>query len=492
MAASRRKLNQNYINQVQPFKCICVLSSNGSLDAYPNNTQVNFTNNLPYEFQSKLLNDNKIYVRLRSICLNQDFDSLPFNLHTVPDDFHLIVMVNLNELEPTTSNSGYSQCLGRFNFHHDASQKNHQATHEFENTPFLPLRTNPLSRLSVTLTTILGDELTVKRGPPTLVTLELSNMDTTSQFSMTCFSHTPDLKDIFPNNELHSFKVLLPQTMNMSGWEVALQSVVFPPSLQSEMKAILMLEFDDVAGSRAAMVFNLNQYSTTNELLDEIDNQLTATRWSTFVTLAVHRDDKPTVQATQDRSRGRLVLVRRELDVMEDDPVIVVMNPAMYQILGEIEQEQDNFEENATYNYLLGSDEELSTISNPDINRVIKNPVVMLYSDLVEDSCVSNTVVPLLHIYPALPTRTNQQVTGGGMYEPTHLIYKRVKDHSFNTIEFQIRLTDGMFMDYGSIMDDAARANMWGSGNAGGMGINLIFRPIINATQMGGYVPVKL
>ena len=215
--------------------CTIVSTSNSSLDRFPLNSNSKFTHVLPemYEFDH-----NKTYlIGIKSVSLS--FRLMPrtpkisyfkiklleiapsINLSLDADD-HCLCQVSPPKKQKFTSTNFITGVLNN-----SVYKKEFKNPTYFSPTPDLP----NLQTLTYILTDENNNKLRLSGGPPTIITLEILEMENAQQFFFTV-SPTATLQ-YFPSNDYSDFKVVLPSeiTLPSGEWEVALHSVIIPKYL---------------------------------------------------------------------------------------------------------------------------------------------------------------------------------------------------------------------------------------------------------------------
>lgn len=198
-----------------------LLASNANLDAFPQNTLSEFTNLFPNFEQPE-----ELFVRIKGISISKRLKS--YAQHPG------FVKVEVNGLQSNVLEKEPQRTLVRFNYSRDPKGRGDYQVVEFEHTPYLKLRTVPITQLSVRICDNLGRILKLEDGLPTLVHLELTNMNSDQQFSLTCISHNQREREVYLQNKLNNFHVRLPQEMTLNNWEMAVAGVGIPPQKKPE------------------------------------------------------------------------------------------------------------------------------------------------------------------------------------------------------------------------------------------------------------------
>lgn len=382
---------------------IC-LTSTRCLDNFPHNSSVQFVNN----FSSPLKNPThaKFYIRLRAIVLSNQFESKEGGGGRRLS----YVKVHLEEVEPQPKGRGTTHCITGFKY--PISRRDYDL-HVFHNSPVLPLRFNYLDKLAIRLTDIDDQDLKITHDYPTCVWVE---MMTTSpeeeQFTLTCSSKGNHL---FPHNTLSTFNTPMLQESNLSQYKVALQQIIFPPSLRSEggVASLYLGNFD--------FHFNLSEIDTTEEFIDHVCQ-----------TLRDHEQvqEEVTLKKKEEGENMRLCLFRKRSH--EERPVKVVLNEVFAYLCGASELKKIRLS--------MMPGDELDFPYAPALYKVRPKPVSLLTCDILQPSELAPTRNQILHYVP-LPVQGHPEVQE--IYEPPTLTYHNIVNKPTTHISFEFLEVDG-------------------------------------------------
>ena len=209
--------------------------SNASLHKYPSNTLTKFTHHLPSPIH--LPTSKAFCISLRSLSL----------CNKLVDDSDIgYIKVHLSELNPKTSPAlGDDQCLARIPFISNDS-KSHSSTFWYDMQYPIPIQLTSctvLQELNFLITDEDNNQLQLQSGPTTVLNLEVTEMEYTDQFSVTC--NPFDSISFRSDNTNIDFHTFLPRGMVLkSGWEVALHSVVIPKHIHLDDEFIVDFNHD--------------------------------------------------------------------------------------------------------------------------------------------------------------------------------------------------------------------------------------------------------
>ncbi len=415
------------------------LASNGCLDHFPNNSLTRFTNVLPYAITDK--NNIRLFARLRSIAISTILED--------PNQEIEYVKIKLGELQPSINNDKYDKCLARIDFP-PKSISGSYGIEEFKYSSFQPLKTLPLHQLTVLITDSKNNQLRLAHGVTTFVTIEISNMDFSRQFPVTCLSNDPDAQNYFISNVYTDFRCKLPQTLDLDGWEVALSSVIYPKRLRSRCEIAFRLSWTTAPrdeDDEYTVAVDVMDLTSMDEVMTEINYNIAQHPvWRNKVVF--ERDGIGRYQFTLDHVElnGRFMTIQ--------------VGSRLAKLFG--------VTEHPDYQGFTGSN---TFVNPPDLNRIKPSTIGMVYCDIVETSAVGGSLCPLLHLMPLENYVQSPDPRTTSIYAPQHLIFYPVINRQFSTIRFQIREPDGTPHDFGERVPDDP-----------GLAITLLFRPI-NTSQ---------
>ena len=442
------------------------LMANGNLDHFQANTLTSFTNLLPQALIDDQGND-KIYIRLRKLFMHH-------RLVEKEDPYNSHVQVHVTELEPNAKSGDrwFKKCLATFPFPTDKDIYGDYAFIDFEHTAFHQIHSVPVRQLSLRLTNADRKPLKLQDGPTTIAIFELSDMDYSNQFTVTCQSHTKYEKMLYPANSLTKFKVHLPEEFSLGDWEVAMVNMSYPADLTFKDEDIYWTYATEVKNNVVTRVdtkFDMSHdYANTDEFTKTLValNNAEPTTQNMIVIEKINRGP-----AHLDNGLWRFRLdVRRDpaaaaaaVAVADDaaapaDPAAAVADPAAAAV--DAVDPPNNVAWNDATDYvtlefspafcsIFGLSHEIITrkLKNgesfvlkgtpPNIRNILPSPLAMVYCDIVEPCPISNVMDSLLQVVP-LKFDTNV-----GYFEPNHLLFHPITSRSFSNIEFEILQPNG-------------------------------------------------
>ena len=380
----------------------CTLASNASLNYFPDNTLTNFTNILPSQLQSP--SGGTLYIRLRLLAIS------PVLQEANPEAE--VIEVHIGELRAAATNAGSSQCLTRLAFPSGTLLGNTYVLREFGDVDFIPIRNSTLHKLSVLITDRTGEQLQLARGLPTFLHVEISDMGDPGHFNFTCISHLPIELTRNPDNKLSEFKVNLPQTLTLPGYEVALASIVFPHDMRLttiDVHTTIYSSLFDESRHRTFTV-NVGACETLDDLGDAIRDGLMS--YERFPLLVEYISE----------GEYRYLVFR---GIREAQVVTLEFSPEFMRVV-----------DVGNLGYVKIHGKEMWQSGDLKLEpSMYPNQAAMVYCSCVEESMLGESQFKLLHIVPIEESRH--------VYEPEHLIYHPVTDRPFNTLEFQMTRVDG-------------------------------------------------
>ena len=413
------------------------LASNACLNHFTNNTLSKFSNVLPHPISDK--NNIRLFVRLRSIIISTTLTNP--NLQTN------YININIGELEPKPINDIYDKCLGRIEFPPKRVCGKY-GIHEFEYSSFHPLRTLPLHQLSVLITDCDGNQLQLAYGSSTFVTLEISEMDLSNQFTVTCLSNDRRAQNYYVNNTYTDFRCALPHEIMLDNWEVALSSVIYPKQLKGRVLVRWKVEWvnPNSQGSKDTLeiAIDIMQHDTVEEFVQTFKSLLEADSvWKEKIKLKIN-------------SSGRYLFEYQE-HKMGSGHAIMQFGETFSKVLGDKSRHED----------FTGRSGTTTFEALPNIDASKPSTIGLVYCDIVESSAVGGSLYPLIHIMPLENYAKTSNTKKTSIYEPHHLIFHPLINRPFSSIRFQIVQPDGSPHDFGIRKTTDP-----------GLAITLIFRPI--------------
>ena len=368
----------------------CTVVSNGSLNYVENNTLTQFANVLPFPITPR--QTNCLYVRLRTLAMSHKL----LNQAATPGH----IRVKLKELAPQLTAGRFDRTLALLPFP-PGTEYGVYALTDFEWTPFLALETVPLTTLTVSIVNSSGEPLDLAEGPPTIVKLEISEMDYENQFTITAESNAS--KELFADNTLSEFSNSLPMPLDLTGWEVALQSVAFPFDLVQSSNADVSFTTIIFSNSAPADV----KYVVKRMALDPTSTN--ADLLAAIVTSCNEDDDLKEVMICEVEDETVFYRIRA-LD-NGGNVLRLRFSSDFRRIFDQVPEWID-----------LASSTYVTLRGEPNVERVQPSPLAYLYTNLIEKNIVASGAYSMLQV---VPVQKSTWATGNTttVYEPQHLIF---------------------------------------------------------------------
>ncbi len=384
---------------------IC-LSSRSCLDQFSKNTSSKFTNSLPEVLTNR--SNKRFYLRLLmvGVCTTRK-DEL-----RMPNGY---VKIHIYEVEEQREGMSYKNFAGGFPFPPERKCGEDYATHTFINAPNLLLRTQHLSKLRVKLTDEFNKEIEFAYGPPTILWLEVTDMERTQEeFTVVCTSYHPES---FPNNTLAEFCSPLPTEMSLRDFEVALLQLVYP----SEVKETV---YGTLQAGAYTWVYNLSSMASIDDLVAAVNADINGSHFANRLVMG---------RLAEGDMEGFVYLRQRgALQGRESGPIIVQPSPNFTKACGQVREPRPRT--------VLQPNSYFIFDGFPDIALGQENPIAMLECDVIKPNMLAGRNANLLHCVPVL---ANKNAKDNKMYEPSLLAFHPVIDSPFNRLAFRFINPDG-------------------------------------------------
>ncbi len=393
------------------------LISSRCKNIFTENNRSNFANSLP-EPLNRNDEENKIFVRASSLSLSTQI------LNPQPQ----VIKVHIKELVCQVEDQSTARCIASLNFPL-AEVSPGYAFHTFENTLFLPLGNPRAAQLRVWLTDQHNNSLNVLGGGDTILTLEATDdeMKSRGAFTISCSSHHPQK---YPGNRLSRFNTPLCSEMRLGkGYEVALQSIMFPQMMYELCEAEMRIE-DEV------FTYRLSEIANTVAFLAAVQLDVTNSRYGVELHFQV--------------MNGRASLSRGEFPADENSPeqLSITFSKEFCMACGAVGMRPGEI--------LLDLGETFTFNGQPDINLAKPNPVAILESNVVENSMVADGRLNVLHCVPMMVDRA---VGEDKLYVPPKLFFRPVSVQTLEKLFFRFTNPNGEERDL-RIRGDAGRGRM--------------------------------
>jgi len=365
----------------------------------------------------------------------------------------------------------------------------------FDNAPIVKITSFPITYLSIELTTMTGQIYPLwnnEKVVPTIVELEIMSISTTRDFTISCMSHAYNGL-IYQNNTLTKFTSNLGEPIDLSSWEVALQSITLPPFLKIKDELIMKFGFgselpdvNNEANWVTIKIVHVTQYKTKSDIIEKIIDAL-----QTSVKNQIEEEEeeeekdeneeeeeeeeeveegniipKPTIKLSISKEEtGNHYYISNNIP---NTNVYIRLNSPMAAIL-ELTEEitlTPNMSDKTHTSILEG-------LSYGKINEVIQVPeIVFLYSTVVKANMVGDQLVNLLGVIPMNTFLDSKSPNRGGiMFEPKNLTFHDTIEGSVSALNFVMKRPDG------NLFTILPTGKLDYVQNSGGCVITLNFRP---------------
>lgn len=389
---------------------IC-LSSRACLDVFPKNRENAFTNQLPIHLKNK---DNKrFYIRLKKIgvCTKGKSSWWRHNFS--------YIKVHIYEVEEQNEGMIQTHFAGGFPFPPEEVCSHDYAMHTFQHAPHLLIRFQQLDKLTVKLTDEHNQDIAIAFGPPTILWLEITDMEPEDEFTITCISRQPDM---YPNNQLQCFTTPLPTEMSLPNYEVALMQLVYPPEL--EEKVMASLRVGDLIWN-----YNISAMETTEDFIKAVHTDILASRYKDLLKFK---------RLQYGPMKGHLFFAMRwKRGWQSIGPITVQPSPNFTKVCGQTV--------NPRAKTTLTPGKLFIFDGQPNIRLGQENPVAMLQCNIIKHNIMCGTQAQLLHCVPVL---ANKPLEGQRLYEPTQLVFHPVAHYPISRIELKFTNPDGALRDF--------------------------------------------
>jgi hypothetical protein len=393
MAAAARQSRARYV-------CLC---SEADVETYPNNRPEEFVNLLPAPLRNR--ENHRFYLRLQSVGLSLGGEG--------PTMTKSYLKIHIYELDSQRQGSGYSHCAGAFAYPPKNRHRPFYALHDFQETPDLLIRFQELNRLHVRITDENDGPIRLPRSWSTIVWVKITDMAPHDQFTVLCTSHQPRT---FPGNTLVKFASPLPSEMDLQGYEVALQQLVFPPHMTEPSVGTLKV-------GRATWEFDFSDHYDITSLIREVGRRIAASNYADDLVFNQQMDRQINHygQMYFARSNGQTAHLR--------GPVTIVPSNIFTRVCGQLMRPK------AAFNLDAGETEFFE--GEPSVRHGTAHPVALLECDVVTPNARQS------HLLHCVPVLTEQSARSNRMYEPARLAFHRVQEVPIARIAFAFRSPDG-------------------------------------------------
>ncbi len=397
---------------LEPSTChsIC-LSSFACQETFPKNSPTDFSNTLPVPLTGK--DNRRLYLRLKmvGVCtmVHEDLEQ--------PASY---IKIHISELEPQQEGLKSSQCAGGFPFPPPDIYSWSFSTYSFNEPATLMIRPQHLTKLHVTLTDEFNQKIEFANGPPTILWLEVLNMEREEEFTVTCLSLQPNS---FPGNTLSQFYVPLPREMKLSGFEVSLLQMIYPPEIEESIVAWLKVGEDK-------WYYDISAMDSTEDFIKAVQTDLKNSPHHEKVDFGLVPEGE--------KYGGQLYFYRRRRhDNRNLWPIDIYPSPNFTRVCGQMRTMRAKTQ--------LEPGRFLVFQGKPDLAAGQEDPVALLECDIIKPNTLAGKVGQLLH---CVPIKVNQGILHNRMHSPASRSYHPVLDTPITRIGFKFSSPEGERRDF--------------------------------------------
>lgn len=345
------------------------------------------------------------------VCTRRSPNSIP------PSSY---IKVHIYELAEQMEGETYTHFAGGLPFPPREKCRDDYSLHTFNQAPKLLVRFQQLHSLHVHLTNEYNENIKLGFGPPTIVWLELTNMQPSDEFTTTCLSHQPL---IFPSNTPAAFETPLPSEMVLDNYEVALLQVVYPAEMQEKVMASLKIR-------PYTWSYNLSELETSDEFIAAVQRDIANSSYAGHLTFK---------KLEHGEYRGRLMMAMRwTYDWRTHGPIIVEPSSNFTKACGQ----RDTPRAKTT----LRPNNVFIFDSYPNISLGRENPIAMLHCDIIKPNVMCGEHGQVLQCVPVLANREYHQ--GDRMHEPPQMAFHPVANLPITRIGFKFTNPDGRIREF--------------------------------------------
>lgn len=353
--------------------------------------------------------------------------------------FPTLVKVVSNNVKQQIFNSTYSKDL--LCFCPDFYKEDKYFFFEFENRQYVPLANSMITDLNVQLFDSENNYLSLLKGVPSIVKLDLKKTNMDEQFFNVRLTSVKSAN--FPDNTKSSFKVKLPNTLSLDrSWKVCLTSISHPNTFKTFLSDI---------STRKILI-----RSKGNVIDQFILEHKTYTKEELVKTLDILLKDSNLGYAKLDSS-GLLVISFKKEDVE------VLASNYLLKILGynaKLNEERNytlikmNEHENAHTNNFVDSDgNSTGFITNWELSlpidvNFLRPDYIIAYTNIVSSTIIGGLYSKILRVIPIKSSEMDYVVT-----EFHHKEYLELQNTEVSEIEIELRTHDGSLIDFGFQQD---------------------------------------
>ena len=383
---------------------VCLVSSRCK-NRFTDNTRSKFANVLAEPLEVPEDDSATIYVRASSLAISTRIED-----RLAPQ----VIKVHLRELVHQVQDDCSSRCIATLTYPPPEVSPGY-ALHVFENSIFLPLYNSRNTQIGVRLTDEDDQELNLDSGGDTILNLEVTEdeMKTRGAFSVSCSSDHPDR---FPGNSLSKYTTPLMSDLHLGKrYEVALQSIIFPPGMYERCVATMRINSETFR-------YRLSEFENTQAFLANVQMDVVESQLGAELHFGVED--------------GRAVLSRGVLALADaPEEAEVEFSREFYLACGDTGDRRERV--------MLARGDRFVFNGHPDISLATPNPVALLESNVVENSIVADGRLNVLHCVPVKEDDQNNRQNKKKLYIPEKLFFRPVTREPIENVRFRFTGPNG-------------------------------------------------
>jgi len=368
-----------------------------------------------------LLIKNKIYY---IFVLNMEYTSIDLNLQQLQETLKTtpnIIKIKCNNIQSQYFNNTYSNDLELFKPNFRSPYKHF--FHEFQNPTYIPLNNTTLNNFTFTLTDEFDNQLNLEEGIPSLLQISFKKMEKTKKsFSIRI---SPNLNT--HGSEIHNFSINLPKTLHFDKtWKVGLKSITFPN--------------------------NFNSFPDNNNFIyfTKINNNVEVK--TSFVKILIPniiytKESFTSMLEKKISVLGTAITIKFDtnnfLNITSTIPCRMTFSKNLSKLLG-LNNNIENISEDYVIDLPKNTPFKAESVPNWDL---FKPAYLMLYTDLVKPSLISDEYTNILKIIPILHTENDDNYQ---FQEFKTIEYREIANSYISEIKIEIRSHSGQFINFGS------------------------------------------
>lgn len=410
---------------VKDFPFFCYLSSDADKQLFSRNNNSDFVNQLEYPLHPRENAQGRLFAKIKSIAIWH------YLQEGVSDEDTHLLKIKLNELEHNPAAQKFDQLLTTIPFTPIQEDQKYKVV-ELQHTSFLPLRSLPLHHLHITLLNAKDEKLKLADSHyPTIICLEISDMDSSTDFTLTCSSKEDKLS---PKNTLYSFTHQLPRPMHLEDYEVALGDIFYPRTLREKHVVWFDLTFKPHDPNKLVnhvhFTFDINKMRTENR------------PFASNVVFSVLRNHF-WAQRVRVRKGKRGEFIRFSISskvFVEEEGQIFIRFSENFHLASRTAQPLSG-----RLTPLTGANPQ--KIEGPfDYSRLPYEPTTLVTCSLIEECFYMGRHLPLLRIAPMpkmIGTDNGDVIGTQRHFRPEHPVYHRIKNLPIYNIQFELLTPKG-------------------------------------------------